>query len=230
MTFTESNTVEAYLRDLLSGARADANPLNLQDARGSYGIAAKGTGWTYLPAAALPRQPQEVFVEPLVRDALIRLNPEIAAQPERADEVLYKLRAIVLSVRSDGLIRANEELTAWLRGERSMPFGPDGEHVTVRLVDFEDLSRNQYVVTTQYSFRAGPAERRADMILLVNGLPLVLIEAKTPTRPSVSWVDGAIQVQEYERFVPELFACNLFSVATEGKELRFGSIHMPVQL
>jgi len=75
--------------------------------------------------------------------------------------VLYKLRAIVLSVRSDGLIRANEAFTAWLRGERSMPFGKDGEHVTVRLLDFDDLSRNQYIVTTQYLFRAGPAERRA---------------------------------------------------------------------
>jgi hypothetical protein len=53
-------------------------------------------------------------------------NPSIAEKPERADEVLYKLRAIVLSVRSDGLITANEEFTAWLRGERSMPFGPTG--------------------------------------------------------------------------------------------------------
>nr|WP_328988101.1 type I restriction endonuclease [Thiorhodovibrio winogradskyi] len=162
---------------------------------------------------------------------MIRMNPEIAARIERADEVLYKLRAIVLSVRSDGLIRANEEFTAWLRGERSMPFGKDGEHVTVRLLDFDDLSRNQYIVTTQYSFRAGPAERRADLMLLVNGLPLVLIEAKTPVRPSVSWVDGALQVHtDYEQFVPELFACNVFSVASEGKELRYGSIRMPVQL
>ena len=55
---------------------------------------------------ALPRQPQDVFSEVLARDSLIRLNPEIAARPEQADEVLYKLRAIVLSVRSDGLIRA----------------------------------------------------------------------------------------------------------------------------
>lgn len=84
MTFTESNTVEAYLRDLLCGSKTDANPLSLQDTRGSYGIAAKGTGWTYVPAAALPRQPQEVFPEPLLRDALARLNPEIAARPERA--------------------------------------------------------------------------------------------------------------------------------------------------
>ena len=80
-----------------------------------------------------------MLVEPWLREALIRLNPEIAAQPDRADEVLYKLRAIVLSVRSDGLIRANEEFTAWLRGERSMPFGPNNEHVTVRLIDFDDL-------------------------------------------------------------------------------------------
>ena len=61
----------------------------------------------------------------MVGEGLIRLNPEIAARPDRADEVLYKLRAIVLSVRSDGLIRANEEMTAWMRGQRSMPFGPN---------------------------------------------------------------------------------------------------------
>jgi type I restriction enzyme R subunit len=84
----------------------------------------------------VPRQIQEVLVEPWLREALIRLNPEIAAQPDRADEVLYKLRAIVLSVRSDGLIRANEEMTAWMRGERSMPFGPNNEHVPVRLIDW----------------------------------------------------------------------------------------------
>lgn len=112
-----------------------------------------------------------------------------------------------------------------------MPFGPNHEHVTVRLIDFEDLEQNQYVVTTQYLFRAGPAERRADLVLLINGFPLILIEAKTPVRPAVSWVDAALQIHEnYEQFVPELFACNVFSVATEGKELRFGSIRMPINL
>ncbi len=98
--------------------------------------------------------------------------------------MLYKLRAIVLSVRSDGLIRANEEFTAWLRGDRSMPFGENNEHVTVRLIDFDDLDRNQYVASTQVTFRAGNAERRADLVLYVNGLPLVLVEAKTPVRNS----------------------------------------------
>lgn len=233
MPFTESNTVEALIRDLLCGP-LPKTPQRVAEVPVPYvtsGLARRGAGWHFVPPAVLPRQPQEVLVESYVRDALIRLNPAIAEKPERADEVIYKLRAIVLSVRSDGLVRANEEFTSWLRGERSMPFGPNHEHVTIRLLDFDDLANNQYVATTQYTFRAGPSERRADLILLVNGFPLVLIEAKTPVRTAVSWVDGALQVHDdYERFIPELFVCKVFSVATEGKDLRYGSIHLPVEL
>jgi type I restriction enzyme R subunit len=233
MSFTESNTVEALIRDLLCGP-LPKTPQRVAEVPVPYvtnGLARRGAGWHFVPPAVLPRQPQEVLVEAYVRDALIRLNPAIAEKPERADEVIYKLRAIVLAVRSDGLVRANEELTTWLRGERSMPFGPNHEHVTIRLLDFDDLANNQYVATTQYTFRAGPSERRADLILLVNGFPLVLIEAKTPVRAAVSWVDGALQVHDdYERFIPELFVCNIFSVATEGKDFRYGSIHLPVEL
>jgi type I restriction enzyme R subunit len=230
MTFTEANTVEAYVRDLLAGA-SKATPANaVQEPLPSYGPSSIGIGWRYSTPADVPRQIQEVLVEPWLRDALIRLNPEIAAQPDRADEVLYKLRAIVLSVRSDGLIRANEEMTAWMRGERSMPFGRNNEHVPVRLIDFDDSKLNQYVVTQQYTYRAGPTERRADLVLLVNGLPVLLIEAKTPVKKCISWVDGAVQVHDdYEKFVPELFVCNVFSVATEGKAFRYGSIGLPVK-
>ncbi|GIK44085.1 MAG: DEAD/DEAH box helicase [Chloroflexota bacterium] len=232
MPFTESNTVEAMIRDLLAGPqKAGGRLAETPQPYVTTGSSGRGLGWYFVPGIALPRQPQDVFVEPYVREALIRLNPTIAAQPDRADEVLYKLRAIVLAVRSDGLIRANELFTAWLRGDQSMPFGPRHEHVTIKLIDYEQPDNNQYVVATQYTFRAGAAERRADLVLLVNGFPLVLVEAKTPVRNAVSWVDGALQVhQDYERFVPELFACNVFSVATEGKELRYGSIGMPVEL
>jgi type I restriction enzyme R subunit len=228
--FNESNTVEAYVRDLLAGPIKTV-PINaIQEPQSSYGPSPKGIGWRYAGPAKVPRKIQEVLVEPWLRDALIRLNPEIAAEPERADEVLYKLRAILLSVRSDGLVRANEEMTAWMRGERSMPFGQNNEHVPVRLIDLDDLSQNHYIVTQQYIYRAGPTERRADLVLLVNGLPLVLIEAKTPVKKCISWVDGAVQVHDdYEKFVPELFVCNVFSVATEGKAYHFGSIGLPVK-
>jgi type I restriction enzyme R subunit len=229
MSFTEASTVENLVRDLLCGGVVHHTAVGPGLARRSGKIA--GLGWHYLPASSVPRLPHEVLVESWVRDALIRLNPEIAALPDRADEVLYKLRAIVLAVRSDGLIKANEELTAWLRGDRSMPFGPKNEHTTVRLLDIENPENNHYVVTNQFTFRAGPAERRADLVLLVNGLPLVVIEAKTPVRHAVSWFDGAVQVHDdYEKNVPELFVANVLSVATEGKELMYGSVRMPVNL
>lgn len=228
--FNESNTVEAYLYDLLSGPAKPVTANAVQEPQAAYGRSHKGIGWRRVASAEIPRQHQDVLVETWVREALIRLNPEIAAQPDRADEVLYKLRAIVLSVRSDGLIRANEEMTAWMRGERSMPFGPNNEHVPVRLIDLDDLAQNQYIVTQQFIYRAGPTERRADLVLLVNGLPLVLIEAKTPVKKCISWVDGAVQVHDdYEKFVPELFVCNVFSVATEGKAYHYGSIGLPVK-
>lgn len=201
MNFNEASTVENLFRDLLAGGPGSYTAVGPGFARKNIKIT--GLGWHHLPPTNVPRLPHEVLVEPWVREALIHLNPEIAAVPDRADEVIYKLRAIVLSVRSDGLIKANEEMTAWLRGDRSMPFGPNNEHVTVRLLDLENPENNQYVVTTQFTIRAGPAERRADLVLLVNGFPLVLIEAKTPVRKAVSWLDGALQVHDdYDAMCP----------------------------
>lgn len=207
-SFNESNTVEAFIRDRL-----------------------KSSGWTFVDRDKLARQQQDVLVESDLRDILVRLNPTIAGRPERADEVLYRLRAAIMTVRDTGLVKANEEFAAWLLGERSMPFGENGEHVTIRLIDFDTLKNNRFVVTQQFTFRAGKTEKRADIVLLVNGMPLVVIEAKTPVRSSESWLDGALQINEdYEKNVPELFVTNVFSVATEGKEYRYGSVRMPVEL
>ncbi|RWQ45674.1 MAG: HsdR family type I site-specific deoxyribonuclease [Mesorhizobium sp.] len=229
MTFTESNTVEAYLRDLLAGP-VPARPTLLSPGLARRGGKIAGLGWHYVAPANLQRQPQEVLVESYLRDALIRLNPDITANPSRVEDVLYRLRAIVMGARSDGLVKANEEFTAWLLGERSMPFGQNGEHVTIRLIDFDSIE-NTFVVTQQFTIRAGKTEKRADLVLLVNGIPLVLIEAKTPVRSSQSWLDAALQVHDdYERNVPELFVPTVFSVATEGKEYRYGSVRMPVDL
>jgi type I restriction enzyme, R subunit len=229
MTFNESNTVEAFIRDQLCGGVTHHTAAGPGLARRDRQV--RGLGWHYLSAGNLPRQLHEVLVEDQLREALVRLNPSIAAQPERVDEVLYRLRAIVMTVRDSGLVKANEEFAAWLLGERSMPFGENSEHVTIRLIDFNDLKQNQYVVTQQFIVRAGKTEKRADLVLLVNGIPLVVIEAKTPVRSSESWLDAAVQVHDdYERNVPELFVSNVFSVATEGKDFRYGAVAMPVEL
>ena len=64
------------------------------------------------------------------------------------------LRAIVAGLGA-GLVSANEEFMAWVRGEQSMPFGPAGEHVTIRLIDFDDVEHNTFVVANQVTFSLG---------------------------------------------------------------------------
>ena len=114
MAFSEANTVEAFVRDRLCGGITHHTAVGPGLARRHGQVL--GLGWHYLAPRKLSRQPHEVLVEAHLREALIQLNPEIAAQPERADDVLYKLRAIVMGVRSDGLVKANEEFAAWLTG------------------------------------------------------------------------------------------------------------------
>ena len=207
------NTVEDFLRDRLT--------------RGEHGP----TAWKYSSGKELDRAEEDVLIASDVRRALLDLNPDMAAHPERVDEVLYKLQAILVSASAGGLVRANEEFRAWLMGDRSMPFGPAGEHVDVRLIDFANPRDNHFVVAQQVTYRQGQVEVRFDLVLFVNGIPLVVIEAKTPVRKAVTWIDGAIQVHDdYERNVPRFFVPNAFSVATDGRELRFGAIRMPLLL
>lgn len=224
--FNEENTVEQMVLDTLCGP---SSPDTVQEAPNAYGQSTKE--WRFIAADDLGRQHNEVFVESMLRDALIRLNLEIAAQPERADEVIYRLRAVPQSVKSEGLVRANEILSEWIRGEKTMPFGERGEHTPIRLIDFEDLSQNDYVATNQWVYPMKEGGRRFDVVLLVNGIPLVIGEAKTPVRPAVTWVDGASDIHNgYEQSVPQMFVPNVFSFATEGKCFRYGSVRMPIDI
>lgn len=224
--FNEENTVEQMVLDTLCG-HATRNKVSEEIA--SYGN--ETPKWRFVSSDDLPRQHSDVLVESMVRDALIRLNPEIKSQTDRADEVLYRLRTIHLSVQSEGLVRANELFAEWLRGEKSMPFGNRGEHTTVRLIDFENHSNNEYVVTNQWTYPVKEGGRRFDIVLLVNGFPIVIGEAKTPVRPAVTWVDGASDIHNgYEQSVPQMFVPNVFCFATEGKCFRYGSIRMPIEI
>jgi type I restriction enzyme R subunit len=224
--FNEENTVEQMVLDTLCGGSI-SNVVAEEFACYNGEIKC----WRFVSAEELPRQQSDVLVESMVRDALIRLNPEIKAQPERADEVLYRLRTIPLSVQNEGLVRANELFAEWLRGERSMPFGERGEHTPVCLIDFENLSNNDYMVTNQWVYPVKEGGRRFDIVMLVNGIPLVIGEVKTPSRPAVTWVDGASDIHNgYELSVPQMFVPNVLSFATEGKCYRYGSVRMPIDI
>jgi type I restriction enzyme R subunit len=228
MSFNELNSVEHYIIQKLSGVNLNtAEPNTVAEPQTPFG----SFPWKYVSRDELGgmRNESDVLVEPLLREALIRINPEIAENHALADEVIYKLRAIFITVHQTGLVRANEAFYAWLVGDKTLPFGENNRHVPVRLIDFENLENNSFVITNQYAFRTAET-KIPDIVCLINGIPVVIGEAKTPIRPSISWVDGAHEVHDiYENAVPQLFVPNVLSFATEGKELFYGSVRCPLE-
>lgn len=191
------------------------------------------SGWEYISADQLPRQHSDVMVESFVKDALIALNPEIAEQPDRADEVIYKLRTLILSAQPSDIVAQNERFKKLIFEENSFPFGKDGRMVPIRFFGTatkEALALNRYTVTNQWVFPKDDGGKRLDVVLLVNGFPIAIGEMKTPTRNAVTWLDGAGDISAYEKSIPQMFVPNVFNFATEGKCYRYGSVCMPINL
>ena len=193
----------------------------------------KNQGWKYIPADELPRDYTDVLVAPMVKEALIRLNPEIAEDPSRADEVIYKLRALILSVQPNNLVQQNELFKKMVFEENSFPFGKDGRMVPIRFFGTmrkEDLALNEYVVTNQWVYPKAEGGKRLDIVLLINGFPVAIGELKTPVRSAITWLDAAMDIDAYEKSIPSMFVTNIFNFATEGKCYRYGSVNMPINM
>ena len=110
-------------------------------------------------------------------------------------------------------------------------FRTNNEHVTIQLVDFDNPGNNEFIVTKEWTFIQAGVEKRFDVVYLINGIPVVIGEVKTPVRDAVSWLDGALQVHDdYEINVSQMFVPNVFSYASEGKAFRYGSVRMPIEM
>lgn len=191
----------------------------------------KDTGWKYIPADDLPREHSDVLVESMVKDALIRLNPCIAEEPSRADEVIYKLRTLILSVQPNNLVAQNEEFKKLVFENNSFPFGKDGRMVPITFFGSlypEEIAKNEYVVTNQWVYPKAEGGKRLDIVLLINGFPIAIGELKTPVREAISWMDGAADILAYEKSIPQMFVTNVFNFASEGKCYRYGSVNAPL--
>jgi len=187
-----------------------------------------GVKWTYFHGERLPKQSQDIFVDEWLKDALCSLNPDIAKQPDYADEVIYKLRGVVLEGRHTGLVKANENFHEWLMAEKTLPFGENGDHITINLIDYDNIENNHFVVAQQVNYIA-TTEVYFDIVLYINGIPLVVGEVKTATRPSVTWQDGAADFiggkKNYWKNVEPFFVPNLLCFASEGKTFAYGAIN-----
>lgn len=197
--YTEKGTVQAGLIELLVGA-----------------------GWTYVAGKDLPRTTQQVFIEADLRDAIEQLNPGLVG---RTDAVLAKVRQAALAAASEGLMVANEAFTKLLRGGGTVLM-PDTNHdEPFSLLDFEHPERNTLLVSDEVSYQGA----RFDVVLWVNGIPVVVGETKTPVSVVKSWKDGARDIYTaYEVHQPVFFTPNVLSFATEGKDFRYAGVCTPL--
>ncbi len=203
--FTETSTVQTWLVDRLVTL-----------------------GWEHVPGQELPRESTDAVVEDWLIESLAVLNIAIPGSPERVDEVLPTIRMAVLGAASEGLVSANERMTTLLRGDHTVKYVGTTEYVPLRLIDFDNLSENQFVVSDEVTFGPPGKERRYDVVLWVNGFPLVVIETKTPVKSSVSWLNGARDLANvYEVEGPTFFASNVLVAATEGREFHYGAVGQP---
>jgi type I restriction enzyme R subunit len=205
--FSESSTVQAWLVDRLVSL-----------------------GWEHVRGDELPRATTDVVVEEWLIEALEVLNPGLEGTPERVGEILPLVRSTVLSAATDGLLAANERMTTLLRGQAFVKFVGETDHTPIRVIDFKDLSQNSLVVAEEVTFGTPGNARRFDIVLFVNGFPLVVLETKTPVKSNVSWLNAARDIANvYEPERPTFFAPNVLCVATEGRELHYGAVGQPAE-
>ncbi|HEC77377.1 MAG TPA: HsdR family type I site-specific deoxyribonuclease [Thermoplasmatales archaeon] len=166
-------------------------------------------GWRFVPAEELQRIDLE---EPLLigdlTNALRRINEGIGLGEEEIRKVINELK-----LRGAG-IEGVKQILYFLKSGVSIRFEKERVVKNVKLFDFEDVGKNEFIVSRQVSYK-GKETIRVDIILYVNGIPLVIIECKNPLDMSVSWYDAYRQIKYYEKNVPELFKYVQVGIAAE---------------
>ncbi|MBT3152372.1 type I restriction endonuclease subunit R [Streptomyces sp. CHD11] len=185
-------------------------------------------GWGFTAGRSLPRATTQTVVAGQLRDAIVRLNPEVIDGFD-VDVVVEEIVATVNAVEG-GLVRANEQVLRLLRGRKEFR-DADGLWHALRLIDFERPSANTLVVSDEVAITVpGKTSRRFDLVYWVNGLPLVVVEVKSPTSKS-GWVDAAREINDvYATEYPWFFTPNVFAVSSDGLKLRFGAAGAPTNL
>lgn len=191
---------------------------------------AQKAGYTYCEADTLREDKSTVIVDKLLLEALKRINN---ISDEEAQVVIQKVKARIASGMGGDIVTANQNLRKLFFDENSFPFGKDGDYKTINFFDTDPATaakNNSYVVTNQWEYPKSSyaGGKRLDVVLLINGIPMVIVEAKTAVNASVTWADGAKDIVDYQKSLPEMFVPNILSIATEGKELYYGSIGAPL--
>ena len=171
-------------------------------------------GWTWRSREYLRKyrpDEREVLLLPLLREKLKALNPAVLTDDSRVDAIVTKLLAC----------RDNQQWLAWLKDGVNYKFDAAENAQDVRLIDYENLDANDWWVTNQFSID-GRSTRRPDIVLLINGIPVIVIEAKTASRSKPDWREGAKQLGMYAEEIDQLFYTNAYGVGVNETRMMYG--------
>lgn len=163
---------------------------------------------------------REVVLAGQLREAIARLNPHIPLSAR--DDALRR----VLNPNVPGLVNANRLVHRWLVDGVPVEFQKDGETRgdRVRLLDFANVAANDFLAVNQFSVQGPKQTRRPDVVLFINGLPLVVVELKNPGDEDADIWAAWHQLQAYQEDIPDLFHTNTLQVISDGIQARMGSL------
>lgn len=162
----------------------------------------------------------EVILKPRLQGAVSKLNEGLSSSA--VDEAVSK----IAEYASQSLLEGNRELYDWIRNGVPVEVEDQEGHksiIRVQVADFDDPSSNDFLAVQQFTVH-GEKVRRPDVVVFINGIPLVVIELKNPTTLNADIEAAYNQIQTYKNDIPQLFSYNLLSIISDGTVARYGSL------
>lgn len=148
-----------------------------------------------------------LFFTDILRQKLIELNPGVVDETAAA-EIIRQLNLL------SATIEGNQTALAWLRGEKSIFVPAEKRERNVRLIEFDDFGQNIYHVTDEWRHKNPRFANRADVVFLINGIPVATCETKNAGKKD-GLAEGVGQIRRYQRETPELFIASQVFEVTE---------------
>jgi type I restriction enzyme R subunit len=208
------------MQKIITESDVEENVLSILESLG-YEII-RGDNENYLPggSSALRGDYKDVVLVDRLREALRKINPSIS------EEVIEQAIKQVLRSESQNLLINNENFHKMLVDGISIPITKGGEerHIIVNLFDFENSENNEFLAVNQFTVIENNIERRMDVILFVNGIPLLVIELKNLADEDATIWTAYDQFQTYKDQIPSLFRYNEILIISDGIKARAGTI------
>ena len=177
-------------------------------------------GYSHIYTPDLERDYSTPFLESVLQDCLVKINKNL---PYAAiAEAMSKLR----DFESGSLVQRNDIFMNYLQNGISVKYLENGEERTniVYLIDYKNVDNNDFCVLNQFTYIENGNNRRPDVIVFVNGLPLVIIELKSPSKDEVGAENAYNQIRNYMQDIPSLFIYNAFCVISDLSVTKAGTI------